>query len=178
MIGVPLEEGFQKGLDILFPPEDGSWWEGNFNHFNFDAIFKQIAHSAPKTMADNSFKEIKWVINSSNRNEPDIWNESDFTFFSEYFMNYVLEINNPRDEPEDYFRWYCSQMDRSDIEKGIFGEFKVVLSEGDDKVVEKFREMWNLDKFLETLARRENLDDKPGEDSGEGKLYSFHLFSL
>src|ERR1700721_376218 len=91
---IPLEKGYHEGLDILFPPEDEKWWDGNFNHFNFDSLFNDIAKSAPRTMADKSFSETKGIINSTNRDEPYKWNESETTFFSNYFVDFLQDGKN------------------------------------------------------------------------------------
>ena len=81
----------RKGLEILDPPEDDNWWDGKFTHFNFNSLFNEIAKSAPKTMADKSFTA-KWIF-STNRNEPELWNESGITFqvFSDYFVSFLKE---------------------------------------------------------------------------------------
>ena len=86
---ISLEKRHQKGLEILDPPEDDNWWDGKFTHFNFNSLFNEIAKSAPKTMADKSFTA-KWIL-STNRNEPELWNESGITFFSDYFVNFLKE---------------------------------------------------------------------------------------
>jgi hypothetical protein len=74
----------------LFPPEDDNWWDGNFTHFDFDTTFNEIANTAPKTMADKSFKDLKWIL-GSNQTEPDRWNESEISFFSDFFMNFLQD---------------------------------------------------------------------------------------
>jgi hypothetical protein len=87
---IPLEKGYHAGLEILSPPEDDEWWDGEFTHFNFKTIFNDIATSVPKTMANKSFEQTKWIIKSTtNRNEPVEWNESNITFFSGFFINYL-----------------------------------------------------------------------------------------
>lgn len=87
----PLETGYHAGLEILSPPEDDEWWDGEFSHFDFESTFNEIAKVVPKTMADKSFEQKKMVIKSTNRNEPVEWNESSVTFFSEFFMNFLQE---------------------------------------------------------------------------------------
>jgi hypothetical protein len=86
-----LEKGYHEGLDILSPPEDNDWWEGDFTHFDFDSTFQQIAEYAPKTMANKSFEKTKWIINSTNHNEPVQWNESNQKFFGDFFIKYLQE---------------------------------------------------------------------------------------
>jgi|SRR5882762_4851529 len=87
-----LEKGYHKGLGILSPPEnDDLWWDGDFTHFDFDSVFREIGTSAPRTMADKSFKEMKWTIKSTTQNEPVGWNESNLTFFSDFFINFLEE---------------------------------------------------------------------------------------
>jgi hypothetical protein len=159
-LDIPLEQGFHEGLDILFPPKDDDWWKGDFTHFDFNEVFNEIAKSVPITMANESFKEIKWIVKSTNRNEPAGWNESELTFFSEYFMNYFLKKGrDPRLEPEVYLLWYCHQMDRSDIEEGIFGELEVVLGEDFAKDV---MSRWDVDLFIATLEPKKT-DNRSGE---------------
>jgi hypothetical protein len=88
---IPLEKGYHKGLEILKPPEDNDWWDGEFTHFDFDSLFSELANSAPKTMADKSFQQSKWIINSKDRNEPVEWHEANLNFFSEFFISYLKE---------------------------------------------------------------------------------------
>ena len=78
-------------MDYLSPPANNEgWWEGDFSsYFDFDALFNDIVESVPKTMADKSFEDTKWIIESSNNNEPANWNESNLSFFSEFFINYL-----------------------------------------------------------------------------------------
>ena len=79
-------------------------------------------------MANESFKEIKLVVRSKNGSKPVEWNDSELNLFSERFMEYLLqEGKDPRIEPQDYLRWYCTQMDRFDIEEGISGELEQVF---------------------------------------------------
>jgi hypothetical protein len=86
---IHLAKGYHEGLDILFPPEDDEWWNGGFTHFNFDRVFNEIANSVPKTMADKSFKDLKWNINSRDENEPEHWDDSEIYFFSDYFVEFL-----------------------------------------------------------------------------------------
>jgi hypothetical protein len=88
---IPLETGYHSGLGILFPPGDDDWWDGEFSHFDFDATFGEIINSVPKTMADKSFEKVKWVIESTNRNQPAKWNEANLTFFTESFIDFLME---------------------------------------------------------------------------------------
>lgn len=85
---LPLAKGYHAGLEILSPPEDDDWWEGDFVHFDFDSTFNEIANLAPKTMADKSFEQTKWII-KSNGNKPVEWNEANLTFFSGFFINFL-----------------------------------------------------------------------------------------
>ena len=88
-----------------------------------DSLFDEMANEVPQAMVKESFQEIKWVIDSKNKNEPVGWNESNLTFFSGYFMEFLREGNSwallkwmqetyiylagdPRDVPEKYIRWY------------------------------------------------------------------------
>jgi hypothetical protein len=86
-----LEKGYHPGLEILFPPEDDEWWDGEFSHFNFKATFNEIVKSVPKTMANQSFKTIKWTIECTNATEPVDWNKVNVTFFSDFFINFLKE---------------------------------------------------------------------------------------
>ena len=53
-----------------------------------------MANEVPQAMVKESFQEIKWVIDSKNKNEPVGWNESNLTFFSGYFMEFLREGNS------------------------------------------------------------------------------------
>jgi hypothetical protein len=86
---IRLENGYHSGLGILFPPEDDDWWDGEFTHFNFDRTLAEIVKSVPKTMALKSFQPVKWILECGNQNEPATWNESDLTFFSEVFIDFL-----------------------------------------------------------------------------------------
>ena len=46
--------------------------------------------SVPKTMADKSFEDTKWII-KSNGDKPDEWNDSNLRFFSETFINFLVD---------------------------------------------------------------------------------------
>jgi hypothetical protein len=48
-----------------------------------------MADSAPKTMADKSFEDIKWVLDSTDPNEPEQWNDSEIAVFSDYFIEFL-----------------------------------------------------------------------------------------
>jgi hypothetical protein len=86
-----LEKGFLPGLEILSPPADDEWWKGVFAHFKFKSKFNEIAKEVPKMMADKSIEQIKWTIESTNRNEPVEWNDSNITFFSDFFIRFLME---------------------------------------------------------------------------------------
>jgi hypothetical protein len=42
-------------------------------------------------MAEESFKDIKWTVPSTNENEPADWNESSLIFFSNFFIQFLQE---------------------------------------------------------------------------------------
>jgi hypothetical protein len=88
---IPLEKGYHKGLEILKPPEDDDWWDGDFTHFDFDSLFSELANSAPKTMADKSFQQTKWIINSTLQPEPVQWDESNLSFYSDSFLTFLQD---------------------------------------------------------------------------------------
>jgi hypothetical protein len=88
---ISSEKGYHSGLEILSPPEDDDWWDGNFTHFDFEKTFNKIAGSVPKTMADKSFEPVKWVTKCSNENEPTEWNECKLTFYSEVFVGFLQD---------------------------------------------------------------------------------------
>lgn len=180
MTPIHLEEGFHKGLDILFPPEDDNWWKGDFTYLDFKEVFNEIAKIAPITMADESFEENKWIIESSNQNKPVQWNESEFTFFSECFMEYLEKKGkDPRIVPSDYFIWYCSVMegeDDSDIKEGVLDELEVVLGDNyDEKYLKGVKEKkWNVEFFIKLLTQKETSSHRNRTNAlGNGKLNSF-----
>lgn len=161
---IPLEEGFHNGLEILFPPRDDDWWKGNFTHFNFNAIFNQIAKSAPPTMADESF-ENKWIINSSHRNEPVEWNEWELTFFSDFFVGFLELGKDPRDSPLDYFRWRCTKMDGSDEdEESIYQDLDMILGDKFDKKKWKtfMKQGFDVDQFIKQIVKDPLREDPEG----------------
>jgi hypothetical protein len=88
---IPSEKGYHSGLEILFPPDDDNWWDGEFTHFDFKATFNEIVKSVPKTMADTSFENVKWTIECTGANEPVEWNEAKIAFFSESFVAFLTE---------------------------------------------------------------------------------------
>lgn len=120
-------------------------------------------------MANESFKEIKLVVRSKNGSKPVEWNDSELNLFSERFMEYLLqEGKDPRIEPQDYLRWYCTQMDRFDIEEGISGELEEILGEDYDKEI---MNEWDVDSFIALLARKNSFADKSGEVVlGQGEI--------
>lgn len=90
-VEIPLEKGYYDNLGIMNPPKDDDWWERKFTHINFDSLFDQIANIVPETMAKESFKKTKWIIDSKDRNEPVKWHESDLIFFSDDFKIFLQQ---------------------------------------------------------------------------------------
>jgi hypothetical protein len=99
---IPPEKGFHKGIEVLFPPEDNdAWWDGTFNHFDFDALFKDIKKSVPMTMADSSSGSSQLVLDPKDNvvqsitgASPAQWNEYDsvkITLFSEEFIQFLVQ---------------------------------------------------------------------------------------
>jgi hypothetical protein len=87
---IHLERGYHKDLEVLKPPEDDDWWDGDFTHFDFNSLFSELAKTAPETMADESFGQ-KWIIDSTIENEPEQWDESKVTFYSDFFLTFLKE---------------------------------------------------------------------------------------
>jgi hypothetical protein len=94
------EKGFQSGLDILFPPEEEGWWYGDLTAWNFASTFREIVKIVPKTMAKKSFKQLKWTIDTSGEIEPVEWNETNLTFFSDHFIDFLQDTGESLTIPQ------------------------------------------------------------------------------
>lgn len=44
-------------------------------------------------MADKSFQDTKWILDSADQNEPEKWNESETIFLSDYFVQFLQDGN-------------------------------------------------------------------------------------
>ena len=113
-------------------------------------------------MANKAFQATKWIVKSSNEDEPANWNESEVIFFSDRFMDYVKSTNDPRDEPEEYFLWYCPQMDEEDEEWRVYLELEMVLGDAyDEEMVEKIKgQDWDEEEFIRQVFHKESQDGR------------------
>ena len=165
-----LAKGYNEGLEILSPPKDDDWWDGDFTHFDFDSTFKELAKSVPKTMADKGFKSVKWTIETTSPDMPVEWNDTNIAFFSHFFIQflrvygkvepfhistnfYFLIAKDPRDAPEAYFRKYFEEADAEDIKAEISGELLAVLGDRFDKErVKELGESFDIEAFFHVLG--------------------------
>jgi hypothetical protein len=80
---------FVKDIDELEPPEDDSWWGGDFEHIDFDSLFDEALSGAIKEM-NNPEKEVLPSVGGP----PQVWHEEDepkIEFHGERFAEYFRE---------------------------------------------------------------------------------------
>jgi hypothetical protein len=142
-------------------------------------------------MAEESFKDTKWILKSKHRKMPERWLECDpvaISFFSDSFLDFLkrgkyfsksfcngceLKIytgSDPRDNPETYLHWYCNNNDLSDLEDEIDRELKLVLEDHYDKQSVKFlMKESGTSLGLEEFTRRLTLLQL-NEPQGQGQM--------